>query len=302
MFRKNLKKAWMQRYLYIMILPTFILLLLFNYLPMGGIALAFKDYFPLEGIWGSPWAGFKHFEDLFSSIYFDRVVFNTIWISLINLFWGFPMPIIFALFLNEIYNVKFKRIVQTITYLPHFISWVTIGGFLVSLLSPTQGVVGPILSIFGLEYETPLLVDPTMFRSILVTSGIWKGVGWGSIIYLATITSIDPALYEACDLDGANRYQKMWYLTLPSIIPTIITLFILNLGGIMNSNFEQIFVLYSPSVYKVADVISTYVFREGLGKGDFSFTTAMGLFQSVIGFVLVISANFISRKFGRSMW
>jgi len=254
------------------------------------------------GIWGSRWVGLQQFYKLLSSMFFQRVFVNTILISLYNLAWGFPMPIILALLLNEIAKTGLKRVIQTITYLPHFLSWVIIGGFIFNLLSPSQGLLVSISRLFGFRYDFAPLADPRYFRTILVTSSIWQNVGWGTILYLAAITGIDPELYDAADIDGAGRFRKMFNITLPGIMPTIATLLILRMGGVMNSNFEQIFVLYSPSVYSVGDVISTYVYREGIGKANFSYTTAMDLFRSVINFILIIITNRISRMMGRSMW
>jgi len=269
---------------------------------MYGAIIAFKNYNPMLGIWGSKWAGLQQFTKLFNSIFFYRVLTNTVLISLYHLVWGFPMPIILALLLNEITNTKLKRTIQTITYLPHFLSWVIIGGFVFNLLSPSQGVLASIAKLAGLRYDAAPLADPKYFRTILVASGIWQNIGWGTILYLAAITGIDPELYDAADIDGAGRLTKIINITLPGIMPTIATLLILRMGGIMSSNFEQIFVLYSPSVYGVGDVISTYVYREGIGRANFSYTTAMDLFRSVINFGLIIVTNRISRSLGRSMW
>jgi len=300
--KKILRTLYAQRHLYLLILPAFIILALFSYQPMYGAIIAFKNYNPMLGIWGSRWAGMTQFVKLFNSMFFWRVLTNTLLISLYNLVWGFPMPIILALLLNEIANTKIKRVVQTVTYLPHFLSWVIIGGFVFNLLSPSQGVLAGIAKLVGLRYDSAPLADPRYFRTILVTSSIWQNVGWGTILYLAAITGIDPELYDAADIDGAGRFAKMFNITLPGIMPTIATLLILRMGGVMNSNFEQIFVLYSPSVYSVGDVISTYVYREGIGRANFSYTTAMDLFRSVVNFGLIVMTNWVSRKLGRSMW
>lgn len=298
----HLQEIWKQRYLYILLIPAFAFLILFSYVPMSGAVIAFKDYNPLLGIWGSPWAGLKYFEKLFSGIYFERLMVNTLSISIFQILWGFPAPIVFALFLNEIQSNKFKRTIQTITYLPHFMSWVVIGGFMITLFSSTEGIIVPILNLFGVEITNPILTNANVFRGILVGSNIWKSIGWGSIVYLASMTSIDAELYEVADLDGAGRFRKMFHITLPCIMPTIMAMLILRLGSIMQSNFEQIYILYSASVYEVADVFATYIFREGLGNGNFSFTTAVGLFQSVVGFILVVASNYLSRKAGRGLW
>ena len=300
--RKFFKTLYAQRHLYLLILPAFIIIALFSYQPMYGAIIAFKNYNPMLGIWGSRWAGMAQFVKLFNSMFYWRVLTNTVLISLYNLVWGFPMPIILALLLNEIANTKIKRTVQTITYLPHFLSWVIIGGFVFNLLSPSQGVLAGLAKLVGLRYDSAPLADPRYFRTILVASSIWQNVGWGTILYLAAITGIDPELYDAADIDGAGRFAKMLNITLPGIMPTIATLLILRMGGVMNSNFEQIFVLYSPSVYSVGDVISTYVYREGIGRANFSYTTAMDLFRSVVNFGLIVVTNRVSRMLGRSMW
>ena len=301
-FANAWKKIKTQKYLLLMLLPTFIILGIFNYGPMYGAIIAFKNYNPRLGIIGSPWTGLDHFRKLWGNMFFQRIFSNTISISLLHLLWGFPAPIILALMLNEIKQIKFKRTVQTITYLPHFLSWVIIGGFLLSLLSPTRGLVKSLSYVFGFNYDRAILAEPAYFRSILVTSGIWQGVGWGSIIYLASMAGINAELYEAAEIDGANRFRKMLNITLPGISSTIAVLLILRVGGIMNSNFEQIFLLYTPATYRVADVFSTYIYREGLLKANFSYTTAIGLFQSSINFFLIVATNWICRKLGRAMW
>jgi putative aldouronate transport system permease protein len=290
--------------LYFFILPGLVILILFNYLPIYGVTIAFKNYNPLFGIMGSKWVGLKYFDKLFNSIFFWRIFKNTLIINFLQLIFGFPAPIILALLLNEVRNTAFKRSVQTVTYLPHFLSWVIAGGFVVTLLSPNQGVISFFSELFtGKKSDLYLMIQPQAFRWILVGSSIWKNVGWGSIIYIAAISGINPELYEAATMDGVNRFQKIVYITLPSIFSTIIVLFILRIGQIMATNFEQIFILYSPNVYSTGDVISTYVFREGLGKGQYSYTTAIGLFQSVIGFVLMIAANTLSKRLGQnSLW
>lgn len=292
-----------QKYLYLLLLPGVVLLFLFDYVPMYGASIAFKDFNPIRGILGSDWVGLKHFEKFVGSTFFWRVLRNTLILNVYHILFAFPAPIVLALLLNEIQNVRFKRAIQTVTYLPHFISWVTVGGFIIALLSPSQGIISVISRLL---YDRPArvfpLIEPRYFRAILVTSSIWKEAGWGSIIYLAAIAGIDPQLYDAAVMDGANRFRQTLHVTLPSIVPTIAVLLVLRFGHMLSSNFEQVFVLYSPSVYSVGDVISTFVFREGLGKANFSYTTAVGLFQSVVGFVLIITANRFSRRLGGSLW
>lgn len=302
--RNALYKFNRDKVLYLFLVPGLTIIILFHYLPIFGISLAFKDYNPLFGILRSPWVGGKHFEKLFGSIFFWRILRNTLVINIMQLVIGFPAPIILALMLNELRNRPFKRTVQTITYLPHFISWVIAGGFVVSILSPNHGIITTVSRwLTGEKSDLYLMIEPQWFRWILVFSDIWKSVGWGSIIYIAAISGINPELYESATIDGAGRWQQMAYITLPSIASTITVLFILRVGQMMHLNFDQIYVLYSPNVYSTGDVISTYVFREGLGKGNYSYTTAIGLFQSVIGFVLMTLTNTLSRRVGEnSLW
>jgi len=262
---------------------------------MYGIVLAFKDYMIVDGILGSPWVGFKHFNRLFSSASFFELITNTLTISFQRILFGFPAPIIFALLLNEIKVEKFKKIVQSISYLPHFMSWVILGGIVMELLSPTRGVINYIITIFGGE-PIYFLTEVKYFRTILIVSGIWAGVGWGSIIYLAAISGIDIQQYEAAVIEGASRFQRAIYITLPSIMPVISISFILNIGGIMNAGFDQIFNLYNPMVYKVADILDTYVYRVGIQDMEYSFSTAVGLFKNVVGLIMVVITNFITSK------
>jgi putative aldouronate transport system permease protein len=289
--------------LYLFILPGLAVLLVFNYLPLYGITIAFKDFNPLAGIWNSEWAGLKHFQRLWGSVFFWRVLKNTLVINLMQLAFGFPAPIILALLINEIRKSPFKKTVQTITYLPHFMSWVIVGGFVVTILSPTQGIISQLsLLLTGERSDLFLMIEPAAFPWILVFSHIWQSVGWGSIIFIAAISSINPDLYEAAIIDGANRWRQMWNITIPCLMPTIFVILILRVGRFMEANFEQIFVLLNPNVYSTGDVISTYVFREGLSKGNFSYTAAIGFFQSAIGFVLMVIVNRISKRLDQSLW
>jgi putative aldouronate transport system permease protein len=283
----------------LMLAPVIIYFIIFKYVPMYGITMAFKDYKLSLGILGSPWCGFDNFESVFKSYTFIRALKNTIIISLLRLGWGFPMPIILALMLNEVRHLKFKKTVQTISYLPHFLSWVVLSGLFTQLLSPTNGFVNYMIELFGGK-SIYFLGDNDWFRSTLVVTSIWKDVGWSSILYLASIAGISSSLYEAAVCDGASRFQRMWHITLPSILPTIMVLLILNVGRIMNAGFDQIFNLYNEGVYEVADIIDTYVYRFGLGKMKYSLGTAIGLFKNIIGFVLVIGTNILSKKFTES--
>lgn len=265
---------------------------------MYGIQMAFKDFAIRKGITGSPWVGMKHFEALMHSAVFSRTVINTLLISLYKLVFGFPSAIIFALMLNEVRLNKFKRVAQTVSYLPHFISWVIMGGIIGEILSPSHGVVNYIRNLMGLD-SVYFLGEPAYFRSILVITGIWKEVGWSSIIYLAAIAGISTEMYEAAAIDGASRLRIMRSIIIPSILPVISIQFILQVGGILNAGFDQVFNLYNDLVMSTGDIIDTYVYRIGLqGSMKYSLSTAVGLFKNVIGLVLVVLTNSIVRHIG----
>ncbi len=294
-FWQRLKKDLIKnKYVYIIAIPVVLYYLIYHYWPMYGAIIAFKDFSPTRGIMGSDWAGFKYFEQFFSSIYFGRIVGNTLAISILSLLWSFPAPIILALLMNEIRSNKFKRTVQTVTYLPHFISIVVICGMLIDF-STKDGLFNYFITLFGGEAGN-LLMESENFRTIYIGSGIWQEVGWGSIIYLAALSAIDTSLYEAAKIDGASRFKQVIHITIPSILPTIIIMLILRIGGIMNVGFEKIMLLYNPGIYDVADVISTFVYRKGIVEANYSYSAAVGLFNSVINFALIISANYVSRK------
>lgn len=289
-----LQRIYEMRAYYYLIIPFCAFLFIFKYVPMYGITLAFKDFRIKDGIFGSPWAGFKYFEQLFTSFSFEEVLGNTIIISLMKLVFCFPFPIILAIFVNEIRNEKVKRTFQTISYLPHFISWVIASSLIRDVLS-FSGPINMILQLLGYE-PIYFLANTDYFRSVLVISSIWKGCGWSSIVYIAAITGIDQELYEAARIDGANKMRQIWHITLPGIRSTIITLFIMDVGGIMSAGFDQIYNLYSPIVYSVADVLDTYTYRQGILDQNYSYATAAGLFQNVIGFIMVVIANIIVNK------
>ncbi|MDF2922211.1 MAG: protein lplB [Paenibacillaceae bacterium] len=290
------------KYLYLMLLPGFIWYFIYKYLPMYGLIIAFKEFNFSKGIWSSPWVGWKHFEFLFTYPDFYRIVKNTVLINAYELLFSFPVPIILALLLNELKNMLFKRTVQTVIYFPHFLSWVVFGGIIIQLLSPNEGLVNQIRVFFGLE-TIQFMVKSEFFRPIVILSLILKESGWGTIIYLAALSGIDPEQYEAATIDGASRWQKLFSITLPGIMNTIILLLILKIGKMLDFGFEQIYVLYNPSVYNVGDVLSTYIYRIGLQDARFSLTAAIGLFQSVIGFILVWSANKAAKKFNdNALW
>lgn len=280
--------------LYLMVLPVIIFYFIFHYMPMYGAIIAFKNFKPQLGVWESDWVGLKHFLDFFLSPSFGQVLRNTLRISLSCILFGFPAPIVLALLLNELRNAKFAKVVQNFTYLPHFISLVVACGLIRNFTADT-GVIPYFLSLFGFEPKS-LLNYPDYFVPIYVLSNIWQEVGWGSIIYLAALTNVDVALYEAAMLDGANKWKQVIHITLPSIIPTIIIMLILRVGSVLNVGYEKIILLYNGSTLPVADVISTYVYRKGLLELNWSFSTAVGLFNSVINLIFLLSTNYISRK------
>lgn len=294
--------------LYLLLIPALVYVFIFHLLPMFGILIAFKDYNmfqvpgnPLLSIIESPWVGFKYFEQVFRRPEFLRAFSNTLIISVYKIVITFPLPIIFAIFLNEVRSTRFQKGLQLIVYLPHFLSWVVIYGIFVSFLGST-GVINSILGSFGFD-PVSFLMDSGKFRGILVTADAWKEVGWSSIIYFSAIAGLDQECFEAADVDGATRMQKIWYITVPSLLPTIVLMLIIRIGNIMNAGFDQIFVFYNPTVYDVADIIGTYVYRMGLGKLEFSTGTAVGLFNSVISMILVLSSNFIARRTtGKGIW
>ena len=268
-FKKDLQQNWT---LYLLIFPVIIYYFIFHYRPMGGAIIAFKDYVPKKGIWGSNWVGFKHFINFFKSNFFFRIFKNTVVINVSTLIFGFPAPIILALLINEIKRKNFKKTVQTITYLPHFISLVVVAG-VIKDFTADYGIINDIIAFFGGERRT-LLNFPHLFVPIYVISDIWQGVGWGSIIYLAALSSIDPALYEAAEIDGAGRWKQTLAITIPSILPTIVIMLILRMGSIFNVGYEKIILLYNPLIYETSDVISSFVYRRGLLEANYSFSTA----------------------------
>ncbi len=285
------------KYMYLMLLPAIIYYVTFHYVPMAGAMMAFKKFNPILGIWGSPWAGFTYFEQLFAMPKFYSVLWNTISISFIRLIFGFPFPIIIALMLNELKNQRFKKIVQTSIYIPQFISWVILGGIMVNLLSINNGLINGIIKAMGF---TPIgfLTDEKYFVGTMVVSMIWKTFGWNTILYLAALSGLDPQLYEAATVDGASRFKQLLHITLPGIMSTIVIVLITRIGSLMQAGFEQIFVLYNPGVYGVADIIDTYVYRIGLQEGKFELAAAVGLFKSIVNFLLVIIANKVARMAG----
>lgn len=288
---------WKHKYMYLMLLPAILFYGVFCYAPMYGATMAFRDFNPMKGIMGSPWAGLKYFQELFSLDKFYSVVWNTISISFTRLLFGFPFPIIIALMLNEVRSSKIKKTIQTAVYIPNFISWVVLGGIMVNLLSMDTGIVNGVIKLLGFQ-PVGFLTDERYFVSTMVVSMIWKTFGYNTIIYLAALTAVDPQLYEAATVDGAGRWMQLFHITLPSIMSTIVVMLIMRVGNLMQAGFEQIFVLYHPGVYGSADIIDTYVYRIGLQEGKFELAAAVGLFKSAINFVLIIIANKVARMAG----
>ena len=287
--------------LYFMLALPILALLIFSYIPMFGLVIAFQDYDVFAGVAASPWVGLKHFASLFTLEEFPRVLGNTLLISLYKILFYYPVPILLAIMLNEVSHSGFKRTVQTVVYLPHFISWAIVSGLVFDLLSST-GLVNTILWRLGGE-RVNFLTTPAYFRSIVVISAIWKEAGYGAIVYLAAITGIDPSLYEAAKIDGASRLRQIRHITLPGIAPVCVLMLILRLGTVMDANFEQMFTLLNPTVMDTGDVLSTYIYRNGLTQMRYSYSTAAGLFNSVVAFLLVLMANAFSRRLvGRSIW
>ena len=287
--------------LYLMAVPMILFYLLFHYQPMYGASIAFKDFIPKLKIEGSPWVGLRHFKAFFSDVYAARIITNTITLSAEQLVFSFPAPILLAVMINEVRKKWFKSTVQTLTYLPHFISLMVVCG-LVSEFTNRNGLVNDLIAMFGGKRVT-MLLKPAYFRSLYIISGIWQEVGWGSIVYLAAITGVDEELYEAARIDGVGKLKQIWYITLPGILPTIVVMFLLKIGSIMDIGYEKIILLYNSSTYSVADVISTYVYRKGIQEYNWSYAAAVGLFNSAINFILVISANALSRKINEtSLW
>ncbi len=294
--RERWSRVRRMRLLYLSMLPALLLLFVFNYVPIYGIVIAFKNFQASRGILGSPWNNFENFEVLFGSFLFQRVMRNTVIISVQRIVFGFPAPILLALIINEFANSWWKKGIQSITYLPHFISWVVMAGILVEILSPQRGIIGYLYTVLGRDAPL-LLTNRDVFRPILIATDVWKEVGWGSVIYLAAISSIDPTMYDVARIDGAGRVRQATAITLPSLLPVITILFILRLSGILNAGFDQIFNLYNELVYEVADIIDTYMYRVGILSQEFEFATAAGLFKNVVGVALIVLVNAVIRRF-----
>nr|WP_165280076.1 ABC transporter permease subunit [Paenibacillus protaetiae] len=291
----------LNKYLYLMMIPVIAFYGIFHYAPMYGALIAFKDYSPMKGVLGSDWVGLKNFEDFFNSYYFVRILKNTLLISLYSLIFEFPAPILLALLINEVRSRMFKRVVQTITYMPYFISLVVICGIITDFTN-ADGLINRFFMLFGYDGQA-MLQKPGLFRPIYILSEIWQRIGWESIIYIAALMSIDLEQYEAARIDGASRFKQMLYITLPGILPTIAIMLILRMGNLLNVGFEKIILLYNPVTYETADVISSFVYRKGLLEFGWSYSSAVGLFNSVINLALLITANYVSRKVSKnSLW
>lgn len=290
-----IRRYWNARYLVLLLLPSLAALIIFKYVPLYGLQIAFRNFKITKGIWGSEWVGFDIYRQIFALPQFMNSFLNTLILGIMNLTIGFPAPILLALLLNEVAHARYKKVVQTLSYLPHFISWVTLSGLFVQLLSPSNG---PIAALTGILGGKPyyFMGEPSTFRWVLVVTNIWKSCGWGSIIYLAALSNVDQEMYEAAVIDGATRFQRVWYITLPSIIPTITIMLILNSGNILSDNFDQVYNMMNAAVYKVSNVLGVYTYELGLKSLKYAQSTAVGLFRNVIAFSLVIITNAVSKK------
>ena len=290
--KKNWQKDWQ---LHLMILPGLLFILIFKYMPLGGITIAFKEFLPGKGIWGSPWVGLENFEYMLALPDTKRVMWNTLFIAAAKILINFPVPIIISILLNEVKNHRFKRSVQTIIYLPYFISWVILAGIIQDLFAK-EGLINQFLGIFGAE-PVFFLGNKYAFLGVLIGTDVWKNFGYNTVVYLAAITGIDETLYEAAKIDGANRFQQIWNVTLPGIAPSVVLMMMLNLGNVLNAGFEQIFNLYNPLVYETADIIDTFVYRISLVEANYSLGTAVGLLKSVVSFILIVTSYKIANKY-----
>lgn len=284
------------KWLYLLLLPGLVFLIIFRYIPIFGNVIAFMDYNPYDAS-QNVWVGLKHFQDLLTRPQFLQVFGNTLYISILKMVCGFPIPIILALMMNEMKNLKFKKVAQTLLYLPNFISWVVLAGLIMNMLDPDTGLVTSIINSISGE-KIQVLTDTRYFVPMLIITDIYKGAGWGTIIYFAALSGVDPQLYEAAEIDGARKWKQLLHITLPSITPTIVVMLILSCNNIVNAGFDQIFMLYTATVYSVADIIDTYVYRIGIQRADYSFSTAAGLFKSVIALVMILIVNTVAKKTG----
>ena len=288
--------------LYLMLVPGVLYLIIFKYIPIGGLVMAFQDFNVFAGFTGSEWVGLAQFQKLFASPDFYKIFRNTLLINTYKIIFVFPLPIMLAIMLNEIRCMPLKKVSQTVIYLPHFLSWIIVSGLFINILSPSGGLVNQMITAFGGE-PIFFMSDNRWFRTVLVLTDAWKEMGWSAIVYIAAIAGVEQELYEAATVDGASKLQQIWHVTLPGIISTIVLMFILKLGSIMSGGFDQVLTMYNASVYETGDIIQTYVYRIGLGKMQYSFSAAVGMFNSVIGLVLTVAGNMVSRRLaGRSIW
>ena len=305
--KENIIKRTLKEYknnwpIFLMLVPGLIYFAVFHYAPLYGVVIAFKDYNLLDGILGSQWAGMKYFEMAFASVDFWNAFRNTMIISLLKLAFTFPAPILLALLLNEVRCMRFKKVVQTISYLPHFLSWVVFAGIITSFLSPSTGVVNLVIKQLGFD-PIYFVADNDWFRAVLVITAVWKEVGWGTIVYLAALGGVDMQLYEAASIDGASKWKQTIHVTLPAIAPTIVVMFIFAVGGIVNDDFDQIYNMYNPAVYKTGEVISTYVYKIGMEGMQYSLATAIGLFKNIIALILIVGTNYLCKAFDENtLW
>lgn len=288
-------RMWRHRWLYFLLILPLTYYIIFRYIPIYNAQIAFKDFYALKGVEGSPWIGFQHFQTFFKSYYFNELIINTVFFSLAKLVFGLPLAIILALIVNESRIVLFKSFVQTVVYLPHFLSWVIMLGLLIPLLSPSSGLFNEVIKSLGGQ-PIAFLTSPKWFRQVVILSDIWKETGWSTILYLAALLGINPDLYEAAEVDGASRLRRMWHISLPGILPVIVLITLLRLGNILDGGFSQLFVLYSVPVYSVGDIIDTWVYRSGVLDFQFSLATAVGLFKGVIGLILILVANQAAKR------
>ncbi|GAA4856032.1 polygalacturonan/rhamnogalacturonan ABC transporter permease [Paenibacillus vulneris] len=299
----SLSKTWRKsKYLWLLFLPCLVYFIVFRYVPMFGLVITFKNYNTFKGIMASEWVGLKYYRMFLENPDFFLLMRNTFLLGAYKLLFSFPAPIVLALLLNEVRTVLFKKFVQTVSYLPHFISNVIVASMVIMFLSPTGGLINQIIKSLGFQ-PVNFMMEPGMFRTVYVLSEIWQHIGWETIIYLAALTAVDPQLYEAAGIDGANRWRKLWHVTIPGIAPAIVIVFILNVGKVLEIGFEKVFLMYNPATYSTADIISTYVYRVGLEQGNFSYAAAIDLFMGIISLIFIWAANTISRKVGEtSLW
>ena len=293
--RRTAQMMWRHRWIYVLLIPPIVYYIVFRYIPLFNAQIAFRDFKPLLGVVKSPWAGLKHFRTFVNSFYFDQLMANTLIFSGAKLVLGMPVAILLALALHETRFLFFRSLVQTVTYLPHFLSWVVMFGILLTILSPANGLLNDVLKSLGLPV-TAFLTSPNWFREIVIGSDIWKETGWSTILYLAALLTVNPELYEAAAVDGASRLHRVWHISLPSLVPVVVLVTLLRLGSILDAGFNQIFVLYSVPVYSVGDVLDTWVYRQGILEFEFSLATAVGLFKGAIGLALIVTANRIAKR------